>query len=154
VHTPHATGLRGRGRHRRAMDAGRGMARARCVKRGTPSAPPAAAANRVARPSRDGRGKRRIPGNPCLRKHALSRGAGVVWASGTEVGSASFMEALKDAAMHLHRKDQATSGGQKAKERSEFLPTKEGYLRFLIDSRIVFSSLEDIVRDTDNDQRT
>ena len=63
------------------------------------------------------------------------------------VSTTSIIEDLKNAAMHLHTKDQAASGGQEAKKRPEFKPTREGYLRYLEDSRIIFSTLEDIVKD-------
>lgn len=68
----------------------------------------------------------------------------------SDVSTASILEDLKNAAMNLHTKDQSASGGQEApKKRPEFVPTKEGYLRYLIDSRVVFSTLEDIVRDNE-----
>ena len=62
---------------------------------------------------------------------------------------ASIIEDLKSAAMNLHTKDQAASGGQKAKERPAFEPTREGYLRYLEDSRVIFSTFEEIVREKD-----
>jgi len=61
----------------------------------------------------------------------------------------SIFDEMKQAAMKLHTKDQAASGGQEAKKRPEFVPTKEGYLRYLMDSREVFSTLEDIVKESD-----
>jgi len=59
----------------------------------------------------------------------------------------SIIEDLKSAAMNLHTKDQSASGGQKAKKRPEFKPTLEGYLRYLVDSRAIFSTMEDIVKE-------
>lgn len=58
----------------------------------------------------------------------------------------SIIDDLKQTAMSLHTKDQAASGGQKAKKRPEFKPTRSGYLRYLVDSRAVFSTMEDIVQ--------
>jgi heme oxygenase len=69
-----------------------------------------------------------------------------VESSETSAKSSSILEDLKNAAMHLHTKDQAANGGQEAKkERPEFVPTREGYLRYLMDSREIFSTLEEIV---------
>ena len=63
----------------------------------------------------------------------------------------SFMDDMKKAAINLHTKDQAASGGQEApKQKREFKPTREGYLRFLTDSRTIFSTLEDIIRDSND----
>lgn len=54
-------------------------------------------------------------------------------------------------AMRLHTKDQAPKeGGQEAAPQpfQEWKPTKEGFLKFLVESRAVFQTLEDIVMES------
>lgn len=56
--------------------------------------------------------------------------------------------------MNLHTKEQAPKEGKKEldeKEKSQrkFEPTREGYLQFLVDSKVVYDALESIVSDAD-----
>ncbi|CAL5048539.1 unnamed protein product [Urochloa decumbens] len=67
-------------------------------------------------------------------------------ASGEE-GSKPFVEEMRAVAMKLHTKDQAREGEKEpqAPPVAKWEPSVEGYLRFLVDSRLVFKTLEDIV---------
>jgi heme oxygenase (biliverdin-producing, ferredoxin) len=49
--------------------------------------------------------------------------------------------------MRLHTKDQAREGEKEpqAPPVAKWEPSVEGYLRFLVDSKLVFQTLEDIV---------
>jgi len=67
-----------------------------------------------------------------------------------EVGT-PFMEEMRAAAMRLHSRDQAARDGKKEAQApmeppiAKWQPTVEGYLRFLVDSKLVFETLEAIV---------
>ncbi|XP_066378561.1 heme oxygenase 1, chloroplastic-like [Miscanthus floridulus] len=71
-------------------------------------------------------------------------------ARGDEVGT-PFMEEMRAAAMRLHSRDQAARDGKKEAQApmeppiAKWQPTVEGYLRFLVDSKLVFETLEAIV---------
>ncbi|XP_066377886.1 heme oxygenase 1, chloroplastic-like [Miscanthus floridulus] len=67
-------------------------------------------------------------------------------ASGEE-GSKPFVEEMRAVAMKLHTKDQAREGEKEpeAPPVAKWEPSVEGYLRFLVDSKLVFQTLEDIV---------
>ncbi|KAF8658942.1 hypothetical protein HU200_058776 [Digitaria exilis] len=67
-------------------------------------------------------------------------------ASGEE-GSKPFVDEMRAVAMKLHTKDQAREGEKEpqAPPVAKWEPSVEGYLRFLVDSRLVFQTLEDIV---------
>ncbi|KAK4265197.1 hypothetical protein QN277_026280 [Acacia crassicarpa] len=61
-----------------------------------------------------------------------------------------FVEEMKSATMKLHTKEQAKEGEKRAtqpEERSvaKWEPTVEGFLRFLVDSKLVFDTLDKIV---------
>jgi len=63
-----------------------------------------------------------------------------------------FVEEMRFVAMRLHTKDQAKEGEKEVKEPEEkavtkWEPTVDGYLRFLVDSKIVYDTLEKIVQD-------
>ncbi|CAK0782606.1 hypothetical protein CVIRNUC_005810 [Coccomyxa viridis] len=65
-----------------------------------------------------------------------------------------FVEEMRFAAMRLHTRDQAPKQGQKeAPEQPaeqplrQWQPTREGYLRFLVESKEVYNTLESIVTD-------
>jgi heme oxygenase len=55
-----------------------------------------------------------------------------------EDGEKTFVEEMKDIAMSLHTEDQARTVNLRN-------ATVEGYLRFLVDSKLVFETLENIV---------
>jgi heme oxygenase len=66
--------------------------------------------------------------------------------------SKGFVEEMRFVAMRLHTKDQAKEGEKEVKEPEEkavtkWEPTVDGYLRFLVDSKIVYDTLEKIVQD-------
>ncbi|XP_062178785.1 heme oxygenase 1, chloroplastic-like [Phragmites australis] len=67
-------------------------------------------------------------------------------AASEEEGKA-FVEEMRAVAMRLHTKDQAREGEKEpqAPPVAKWEPSVEGYLRFLVDSRLVFQTLEDIV---------
>lgn len=61
------------------------------------------------------------------------------------------MDEMRSAAMKLHTREQARGGEKEAKgpeERSvaKWEPTIDGYLRFLVNSKLVFDTLERIVQ--------
>eukprot|EP00475_Leptophrys_vorax_P025116 TRINITY_DN3506_c0_g1_i1.p2 TRINITY_DN3506_c0_g1~~TRINITY_DN3506_c0_g1_i1.p2 ORF type:complete len:283 (+),score=19.83 TRINITY_DN3506_c0_g1_i1:122-970(+) len=62
-----------------------------------------------------------------------------------------FIEEMRIRAMKLHTKDQAKDGEKETKEKpmGQWQPTKAGFVQFLVDSKAVFDTLEDIVRDGD-----
>ncbi|KAK3134044.1 hypothetical protein QOZ80_6AG0544340 [Eleusine coracana subsp. coracana] len=66
-------------------------------------------------------------------------------ASGEE--GKAFVEEMRAVAMRLHTKDQAREGEKEpqAPPVAKWEPSVEGYLRFLVDSRLVFQTLEEIV---------
>ncbi|KAI4335728.1 hypothetical protein L6164_014344 [Bauhinia variegata] len=66
--------------------------------------------------------------------------------------SKGFVEEMRFVAMKLHTKDQAKEGEKEVKEPEErsvtkWEPTIDGYLRFLVDSKLVYDTLEKIVED-------
>lgn len=85
----------------------------------------------------------------------LSRRRMVATAAATEMapaakgeeGGKAFVEEMRAVAMRLHTKDQAREGEKEpqAPPVAKWEPTIEGYLRFLVDSKLVFQTLEDIV---------
>ncbi|KAK9842217.1 hypothetical protein WJX81_001029 [Elliptochloris bilobata] len=60
-----------------------------------------------------------------------------------------FVEEMRFVAMRLHTKDQAPKEGQKPAENpwQKWQPTREGYLRFLTESKAVYEVLERIVEE-------
>ncbi|KAF7096942.1 hypothetical protein CFC21_098822 [Triticum aestivum] len=64
-----------------------------------------------------------------------------------EGGGKPFVDEMRAVAMRLHTKDQAREGEKEpqAPPVARWEPTVEGYLRFLVDSKLVFQTLEDIV---------
>ena len=61
-----------------------------------------------------------------------------------------FVEEMRFVAMKLHTKEQAKEGEKEVKEPEErtvtkWDPTVDGYLRFLVDSKLVYDTLEGIV---------
>eukprot|EP00890_Picochlorum_soloecismus_P002508 jgi/Picsp_1/3258/NSC_06098-R1_heme oxygenase 1 len=64
-----------------------------------------------------------------------------------EEGKPAFLDELRQYAMKLHTREQAPKEGQaKApKNQKPFAPTKEGYLRFMEESKTVYDAFEDII---------
>lgn len=67
--------------------------------------------------------------------------------------SKGFVEEMRFVAMRLHTKDQAKEGEKETKyieERpvAKWEPTVDGYLRFLVDSKLVYDTLEQIIQDS------
>ena len=58
-----------------------------------------------------------------------------------------FVEEMRFVAMKLHTKDQAKEGEKEPQGQpvARWEPTVEGYLRFLVDSKLVYDTLERIV---------
>nr|AFK40999.1 unknown [Lotus japonicus] len=66
--------------------------------------------------------------------------------------SKGFVEEMRFVAMKLHTKDQAKEGEKEVTEPEEkavtkWEPTVDGYLKFLVDSKVVYDTLEKIVQD-------
>ncbi|KAG6589852.1 Heme oxygenase 1, chloroplastic, partial [Cucurbita argyrosperma subsp. sororia] len=64
--------------------------------------------------------------------------------------SKGFVEEMRFVAMKLHTRDQAKEGEKVSKEPqegpvAEWEPTVEGYLRFLVDSKLVYDTLDTII---------
>lgn len=64
--------------------------------------------------------------------------------------SKGFVEEMRFVAMRLHTKEQAKEGEKETKAPEErpvakWEPTVEGYLRFLVDSKLVYDTLEEII---------
>lgn len=53
--------------------------------------------------------------------------------------------------MKLHTKDQAKEGEQETKQKplGKWEPTKQGFIQFLVDSKVVFDTMETIMREGD-----
>jgi heme oxygenase len=62
-------------------------------------------------------------------------------------GEKTFSEEMRAAAMRLHTKDQAKEGEKEPEARSAIgrEPIVEGYLHYLVDSKLLFQTLENIV---------
>lgn len=63
-----------------------------------------------------------------------------------------FVEEMRFVAMKLHTKEQAKEGEKEVKEPQEgavtkWEPTIDGYLQFLVDSKLVYDTLETIVEE-------
>lgn len=66
--------------------------------------------------------------------------------------SKGFVEEMRFVAMRLHTRDQAREGEKEVKQPEEKAVTKwdpsvEGYLKFLVDSKLVYDTLEKIVQE-------
>lgn len=66
--------------------------------------------------------------------------------------SKGFVEEMRFVAMKLHTREQAKEGEKEVKEPEErpvtkWEPTIDGYLRFLVDSKLVYDTLEKIIED-------
>ncbi|TKY73177.1 Heme oxygenase 1 [Spatholobus suberectus] len=66
--------------------------------------------------------------------------------------SKGFVEEMRFVAMRLHTRDQAKEGEKEVKQPEEKAVTKwdpsiEGYLKFLVDSKVVYDTLENIVQE-------
>lgn len=64
--------------------------------------------------------------------------------------SKGFVEEMRFVAMRLHTREQAKEGEKETKAPEErpvakWEPTVEGYLRFLVDSKLVYDTLEGII---------
>uniref|UniRef100_A0A2P2P1W5 heme oxygenase (biliverdin-producing) n=1 Tax=Rhizophora mucronata TaxID=61149 RepID=A0A2P2P1W5_RHIMU len=62
-----------------------------------------------------------------------------------------FVEEMRSVAMKLHTREQAKEGEKEVKQPEEravptWEPTVDGYLRFLVDSKLVYDTLEEIVQ--------
>ena len=97
-------------------------------------------------------GVRRVPGISVVHSHrrrmvAAAAATEMAPAARGEGGGKPFVEEMRAVAMRLHTKDQAREGEKEpqAPPVNRWEPTVEGYLRFLVDSKLVFQTLEEIV---------
>ena len=62
-----------------------------------------------------------------------------------------FVEEMRFVAMKLHSRDQAKEGEKEpqGKPVAQWEPTVEGYLKFLVDSKLVYDTLEGIIAKAD-----
>ncbi|KAF7112072.1 unnamed protein product [Triticum aestivum] len=92
-------------------------------------------------------GARRVPGIS-VQIHSQRRSMVMAAAARGEEGAVkTFVEEMRATAMRLHTKDQAGEGEKELKGPSlhEQEPNLEAYLRFLVDSKLIFQTLENIV---------
>ena len=69
-------------------------------------------------------------------------------AATAEKAGKPFVEEMRVAAMRLHTRDQARDGKKEAPMEppiAKWQPTVQGYLGFLVDSKLVFETLEAVV---------
>ncbi|KAI4969237.1 hypothetical protein ZWY2020_000151 [Hordeum vulgare] len=93
-------------------------------------------------------GARSVPGIS-LAIHSRQRRIVAVGAAarGEEAAEKTFVEEMRAVAMRMHTKDQSSEGEkeQRGPSLSELEPNLEAYLRFLVDSKLIFQTLENIV---------
>ncbi|RCV22467.1 hypothetical protein SETIT_4G223100v2 [Setaria italica] len=98
----------------------------------------------------------RRPGTVAVSVAALRRPLVATVAAATNTAAAAsveerertFIEEMRAVAMRLHSRDQSKYGEKEAPMEppvAKWRPTVEGYLRFLVDSKLVFETLEAIV---------
>jgi heme oxygenase len=71
--------------------------------------------------------------------------------SATAAKEKGFIDEMRFVAMKLHTKEQSREGEKEIKEPQErgigkWEPSVEGYLKFLVDSKLVYDTIEDIVK--------
>lgn len=70
------------------------------------------------------------------------------------VSGKMFVDEMRSVAMKLHTKDQSSEGERQGsssnKPIGKLQPSVEGYLRFLVDSKVVYDTLESIVQKSAN----
>mmetsp|Transcript_13341 Transcript_13341/g.32593 ORF Transcript_13341/g.32593 Transcript_13341/m.32593 type:complete len:273 (-) Transcript_13341:586-1404(-) len=104
---------------------------------------------------------RSYPAAPRIRLVVLAHGHGHGQGHGAAAGTKTaekqekekgFINEMRMVAMKLHTKDQAPKeGGKEAAPKPQaWVPTREGYARFLAESQVVYQALEEAVRDTDH----
>ena len=88
---------------------------------------------------------RRVPGISVL--HSQRRRTVAAAAASGEEGEKTFLEEMRAKAMRMHSKDQASEGEKELEGPSlnDLEPNFEAYLRFLVDSKLIFQTLENIV---------
>nr|BAK03033.1 predicted protein [Hordeum vulgare subsp. vulgare] len=93
-------------------------------------------------------GARSVPGIS-LAIHSRRRRIVAVGAAarGEEAAEKTFVEEMRAVAMRMHTKDQSSEGEkeQRGPSLNELEPNLEAYLRFLVDSKLIFQTLENIV---------
>ncbi|CAM0870716.1 unnamed protein product [Alopecurus aequalis] len=89
---------------------------------------------------------RRVPGISVLhsqhRRTVKAAAAAIV-----EEGEKTFLEEMRAKAMRMHSKDQAAEGEKELQGPSlnDLEPNFDSYLRFLVDSKLIFQTLENII---------
>jgi heme oxygenase len=72
-------------------------------------------------------------------------------ATATDKKSKSFVQEMKVVAIKMHTREQAPKGEAKSNQAAhKFEPTREGYLSFLVESKVVFDTLEGIMAEAPN----
>lgn len=89
---------------------------------------------------------------PVSRLVVLAFGPGAVSSTGTKEKlekEKGFINQMRIVAMKLHTREQAPKeGGVEAPKQPAFAPTREGYVRFLAESKAVYDAMEAAVKDT------
>mmetsp|Transcript_62727 Transcript_62727/g.152729 ORF Transcript_62727/g.152729 Transcript_62727/m.152729 type:complete len:202 (-) Transcript_62727:746-1351(-) len=88
------------------------------------------------------------------RRHVVSSAfqlAAAPDAAAAAAATDSFIDTeLRGAAMKLHTRSQAPKEGQAVEPKSEpYIPTRQDYLSFLVDSKHVYEALDDVVQSND-----
>ncbi|WVZ91442.1 hypothetical protein U9M48_037611 [Paspalum notatum var. saurae] len=89
-----------------------------------------------------------VPGRRRRRRLAVVTAASAASPASARGKGVEFIEEMRVAAMRLHTREQARDGKKEAPMEppvAKWQPTVEGYLRFLVDSKLVFDTLDDIV---------
>ncbi|PRW33603.1 heme oxygenase isoform B [Chlorella sorokiniana] len=94
-------------------------------------------------------GSQPIQGAVRLRRTGGRRPAQEIAAYVSDHPHATFLEELRDYSMKLHTKSQAPKEGQapEPKQQKPFEPTREGFLNFMVESKVVYDAFEDIMRE-------
>ncbi|CAG9466504.1 unnamed protein product [Pedinophyceae sp. YPF-701] len=96
------------------------------------------------------------PAVVAVRAHGQAAGHGGGHGGATAAPPTGFIAEMRTAAMKLHTREQAPKEGQKVAEKpaeqpvKKWTPTREGYLRFLVESKIVYDAIEDIIANSDH----
>lgn len=72
----------------------------------------------------------------------------VVRAAASETTYETFLDELRDYSMKLHTRSQAPKEGQAPEKREQkpFAPTREGFLQFMVESKVVYEAFDAIIQ--------
>merc|ERR1719387_3258664 len=80
-----------------------------------------------------------------------AHGHGSTGTAAATMDKKGFVQEMKDVAMKLHTREQAPKGtAEQSSAPRKFEPTREGYLSFLVESKVVFDMLEGIMAEASN----